>query len=142
MGRASKREEIEHFIEMAGLDPELIQVLGDAAPTPGRKHTPEPDRDDDEVPSVEEIRDELLKLLYKRRGELKGIALVQGLKALESLVAAAPEPEVEGEGVSILDRIDALPKDHAAEILRREITRLDNERAEFFAALERVMEAE
>lgn len=50
-------------------------------------------------------------------------------------------PDEETVEVSVLDRIDALPRDHAAELLKREIERLDQRRAEFFAALEQLTEA-
>jgi hypothetical protein len=40
----------------------------------------------EEEVSLEEMRDALLKQLYKERASLKGVALVQGLKALAALV--------------------------------------------------------
>lgn len=50
------------------------------------------------------------------------------------------QPQETGPEVSILDRIDALPPDHAAEVLKREINRLDQRRADLFSALERLTE--
>jgi hypothetical protein len=48
----------------------------------------------EEEVSLEEMRDALLKQLYKERASLKGVALVQGLKALAALVQQdKAEPE-------------------------------------------------
>ena len=78
--------------------------------------------------SVEEIHDELLRLLWERRGELKGIALVNGLKAIAQMkaakAAAPPDPDDDDQrNRTILDQVDRLPKAHAKRLLKEEIAR-------------------
>lgn len=59
----------------------------------------------------------------------------------QKAIAAKQVPDVpDGAQVSILDRIDALPKAHAASLVKAELARLDSLRADFFAALERLQE--
>jgi len=57
----------------------------------------------------------------------------------QKAIAAKQVPEEpDGTQVSILDRIDALPPEHAAMLIKGEIARLDSLRADFFAALNRI----
>lgn len=52
-------------------------------------------------------------------------------------------PDVtEEDKVSILDRIDALPREHAVALIKGELARLDSLRADYFAALERISEGD
>ena len=129
-GRRTKVEELREAFVATGSDLAKLDEFLDGA------LTAEPA----EVPSAHEIRDELLRILYERRGELKGIALVNGLKALASLAAteeaAGQKQQVEDDRRPILDRIDALPKDHARKLLKQELARVDGYRADLFAALE------
>lgn len=85
------------------------------------------------------MRDEFMRLLYERRGELKGIALVQGLKALESLVAkerAEPEKAADVVPHSLLDQLHAIPPAHAIGLLETEIARLDADKVAHQEALQ------
>lgn len=85
------------------------------------------------------MRDEFMRLLYENRGQLKGIALVQGLKALESLVAkerSQPESADDVEPHSLLDQLHAIPPAHAVGLLTTEIARLEGELAAHQGALE------
>lgn len=94
------------------------------------------DAPDDEYVSAEEMRDELLKQLYNNRAELKGIALVQGIKALAQLVPPPPPDDPDaGKPFSVIDQLDSLPKKEGQRLLRQEITRLREEVAELEAAL-------
>src|SRR3954464_3119835 len=87
-------------------------------------------------PTPEEMRDGLLEQLYENRTALKGVALVQALKALEALVPPPPPPEPEDDKrFSIIDQLDALPKSEGQKLLRQEITRLREELAALEAAL-------
>lgn len=64
------------------------------------------------------------------------------LDGKKAIAAKAVEPELNSDNqVSILDRIDAVPAEHAITILKGEIARLDSLRAEYFAALERLGDA-
>lgn len=90
----------------------------------------------DAEPTAEEMRDGLLKQLYDNRDGLKGIALVQALKALAALVPPPPPPVPEDEKpFSILDQLDSLPRAEGQKLLRREITRLRSELADMEDAL-------
>lgn len=63
------------------------------------------------------------------------------LDGKKAIAAKAVEPEnIGGPQVSILDRIDALPKAHAISLVKAELARLDSLRDDFFAALERLQE--
>lgn len=63
------------------------------------------------------------------------------LDGQKALTAKEFEPtEDELGNVSILDRIDALPAEHAAALLKGEIARIDSLRADYFAALARIQE--
>lgn len=72
--------------------------------------------------SVETMRDELLKQLYLQRADLKGIALVQGLKAIASLVGL-DDGEAVGETsytlVELLEDVN-LPVERKRELLTLE----------------------
>lgn len=72
--------------------------------------------------TLEEMRDELLQQLYENRKELKGIALVQGLKAIASLVGL-DDGEEAGEITYTLPELLAdvnLPAERKAELLTAE----------------------
>lgn len=87
-------------------------------------------------PTPEEMRDGLLAQLYDNRAELRGIALVQGIKALATLVPPPPPPAPENEKpFSVLDQLDSLPKREGQRLLRQEIARLKTEVATLEAAL-------
>jgi len=78
-----------------------------------------------EYVSPEQMRDELLKQLYENRKDLKGIALVTGIKALRDLIPPAPPaPLDDGVAFSVLDQIASLPKSEGKKLLRLEIVRL------------------
>lgn len=85
--------------------------------------------------SPERMRDELLKQLYANRSELKGIALVQGIKALAALIPPAPPEVFEEKPFSIVDQLDSLPKAEGQRLLRQHITRLREQVAEMEDAL-------
>lgn len=92
--------------------------------------------DADEHVSPEEMRDGLLKQLYDNRSNLKGIALVQALKALAALVPPPPpEAADEGKPFSVIDQRDSLPKPEWQRLVRQEITRLRSEVADLEDAL-------
>jgi hypothetical protein len=93
----------------------------------------------EEEVSLEEMRDALLKQLYKERASLKGVALVQGLKALAALVQqdkAEPEKADVAEPHSLLDQIKNVPAAHARKLLTAELARLGSETAAHQAALD------
>lgn len=126
-GRRTKEQELTEFVQATGGDmTKLADFLGGALAA-------------EEVPSAKEIRDRLLTTLSNRLGELKGIALVQALKAITALAvieeAERDENDIEDERRPILDRLDALPPDHAAVLLKQEIIRIDGYRADLFEAL-------
>lgn len=76
----------------------------------------------DDVVSIEEMRDELVKQLYQNRAELKGIALVQGLKAIASLIGL-DDGEAVGETPPALPELLAdvnLPQERKHELLAAE----------------------
>lgn len=76
----------------------------------------------DPQPTIEEMRDGLLKQLYANRAELKGVALVQGLKTLASLVGLDPG-EAAGEETYTLPDLLAdvnLPEERKRELLTNE----------------------
>jgi hypothetical protein len=85
---------------------------------------------------------DMVDLLYARRDELKGIALVNGLKAIRDIAmqqAAEPDPDPEDDPTrSLLDKIDALPAPHAAKLLDKEIERLETELADHVAKREQL----
>lgn len=65
------------------------------------------------------------------------------LDGQKALAAQDFDPEeLESNQVSILDRIDALPREHAAALLKGELARLDSLREGYFAALEKLQEGE
>lgn len=89
--------------------------------------------------SLEEMRDALLAQLYKERASLKGVALVQGLKAIDSLfqsMKAQPEKTDNAEPHNLLDQIKNVPAAHARKLLRAELARLGSETAAHRAALD------
>lgn len=70
--------------------------------------------------------------------DLPGTGLLQLAK---ELMKTAPAPEAVDVEVSILDRIDALPAEHATELIRRELARLDATRDAYFKKIEELQEA-
>jgi hypothetical protein len=80
------------------------------------------DLDTGEGVALETVRDELLQQLYDNRKELKGIALVQGLKAIASLVGL-DDGEAVGEVsytlVELLEDVN-LPAERKRELLSAE----------------------
>lgn len=94
-------------------------------------------------PSTEEMRDDFLRQLHGERHSLKGIALVQALKALEALVKseqAAPEKTEDIPPHSLLDQVGSLPVPHARKLLNTEIERLERELTDHRDALENLKE--
>lgn len=129
-GRRTKEQEIREFVEATGGDlAKLSEFLGGAL---------EPQ----EVPSAKDIRDRLLASLSAKLGELKGIALVQALKAITALAAIEEAEESQADEVDdrrpLLDRLDALPPDTAAALVKQELARTDTYRADLFTALARL----
>lgn len=87
--------------------------------------------------SPEEMRDTLLTQLYDNRSELRGIALVQGIKALRDLIPPPPPPDPEeGERFSILDQLPSLPDAEGRRLVKEEIARLREELAAYESYLE------
>lgn len=126
-GRRTKEEELREFVTATGGDmAKLDEFLGGAL---------EPET----VPAAADIRDRLLSTLSNQLGSLKGIALVQALKAITALAVIEDENKTDDElndlRRPLLDRIDALPPEHAAGLVRQEIARVDGYRADLFAAL-------
>jgi hypothetical protein len=88
-GRRTKEQEIAAFLDEVGLDPNLLhKVKGDGA-APEAEAPPE---------TFAEWRTEWMRLLWQRRGEMKGIALVQGLKASGVAGRARGEDRARGRG--------------------------------------------
>ena len=85
--------------------------------------------------SPEKMRDDLLKQLYENRRDLKGIALVTGIKALAALIPPAPPESPEDSApFSVIDQLDSLPKAEGKRLLKQEIERLTAELAAHQAA--------
>lgn len=142
-GRPSKEEELKQFAEHAGIDPELVgEYVKAALPAPPKQPKPTEDAPPEDWAEWEA---EMMRLLWINRADLKGIAMVQALKAIATLAEHQRDREGPDDGEDdrkpLLDRLEALPKAHAAKLLKQEIGRLDELRAEYFAALER-LEAE
>ena len=153
-GRRSKRDEIADFIEKAGLDPNLIEL----ADLPAPRKEPERITDTDvesalgdtvdlDDPTIQKIHEKVTEWVYSmlvnHPDKLPPTFAIKLFLDLEKAKAAQTlAPDDTGVEVSILDRIDALPPAHAAELLKREIELLDTRRAEYFAVLERLLEAE
>lgn len=126
-GRPTKEAELKEFAEAAGVDMEKVaDFLGGAL---------EPE----EIPSAKDIRERLLLSLSNRLGELKGIALVQALKAISALAAIEEQEQttqdVTDERRPLLDRIEALPPEHATVLVKQELARIDTYKDDLFAAL-------
>lgn len=79
---------------------------------------------DDEADDVtiEKMRDELLQQLYENRKELKGIALVQGLKAIASLVGVGDDDAAGEVGYTLVELLADvnLPAERKTELLAAE----------------------
>jgi hypothetical protein len=129
-GRRTKEEELREFAQTAGVDMQKVADFIGGALEP------------EEVPSAQEIRDRLLSALSNRLGELKGIALVQALKAITALAAIEEAEQQDSseddERRPLLDRLDALPPDHAAKLVKQEIERVDGYRQDLFQALQKL----
>lgn len=126
-GRPTKEAELREFVAATGGDMHAItEYLGGAL---------EPE----EVPSAKDIRDRLLLSLSSRLGELKGIALIQALKTIQALVVSEDENKTVDDEDDLrrplLDRLGALPPEHAAVLLKQEIVRADKYREDLSAAL-------
>lgn len=52
------------------------------------------------------------------------------------------DPEDPDDQVAILDRLGALPREHAVALLKGELARLDSLREDYFRALERIQEGD
>ena len=129
-GRRTKEEELTEFVQATGGDMTVLaEFLGGAL---------EPQ----EVPSAKDIRDRLLASLSDKLGSLQGIALVQALKAITALAAIEEATEAstneEDDRRPLLDRLDALPPDHAARLVKQEIARVDGYRQDLFDALRKL----
>lgn len=120
-------------------------------PTPNAKRTPasasppksEAEQQADFEPEVttEEMRDAFMRQLYDQRHGLKGVALVQALKALESLLTKEQQQPEKAEDIpphSLLDQVGSLPAAHSIVLVETEIARLDAERAAHVEALEKL----
>lgn len=99
------------------------------------------DAPEGEAPEVivtpEQMRDELLKQLYQNRKDLKGIALVNGIKALRDLIPPAPPKEPDdATRFSILDQLGSLPVAESRRLLTEEIARIRTDLVEHETALE------
>lgn len=131
-GRRTKEEELLEFAAAAGVEPQKVgDFLGGALTV-----------HEDEVPSAQEIRDRLLASLSMKLGSLQGIALVQALKAI-TVLAETEEAKEDAEDPDdnrrpLLDRVEALPAEHAAALIKQELARTDQYRADLFTALQKL----
>lgn len=124
-GRRTKDEEIRAWLSENGMNPDLANRR---------------DGDPPLTPTAQEMRDAFMEILYRKRESLGATALVQGMKALVTLAEleekATPAPE--DALPPLLERLDALPADHAAGLLEGEIARLRGELEAHSAALEKL----
>lgn len=84
---------------------------------------------------------ELRRVLWQKRDSLSGTNLASILKALSDLVRIENErarAEVAEERRPVLERLDALPPDHAATLLDREIAETSRYLHELKAAREKL----
>ena len=104
---------------------------------------PSEDGESSDVPfDLGVLKTNLLKELNRRVGDkdlvkdIPGTGLIQLVKEL--LKQPDEEKPAEAEGLNILDSLDAVPADHARQVLDREIARLQAELAKFVAKREKI----
>jgi hypothetical protein len=149
MGRPTKEAELLAFAEHIGAEPELVKGFI-AEAIPAKKPVADTAWDPDPAADMAAIIADPKQLYEWAVNSLvehvssgrANVATVNGLKAVMDFATKQPDAVDDGEQVSVLDRIHALPKDHAAALLRGEIERLDLERGRYFAALTELLEAE
>jgi hypothetical protein len=93
---------------------------------------------DAELVSDEEMLHDFKLALHQnvKAGKIGGIALVQGLKAIQALIPPPPSDEADkGEPFSVIDQLDSLPRNEGQRLLRQEITRLREQVAAYEDAL-------
>lgn len=131
-GRRTKAEEITEFAQAAGVDMELVKdFLGDALPPQNQWGDP-PEKWGDWLPKIREI-------LWEQVHRFDGIAAINAHKLIKQLADAEklegrPEEEEDARR-PLLDRVDALPREHAAALIRQELDRTDIYRDDLFRAL-------
>jgi hypothetical protein len=134
-GRKTKEQEAWNYLLSQGIDP--AEVLG------GTGAPLAVDIPDDPSEVVEAFKGALYKQMT--RGELKGTALVQGLKAVATLAEAAKnEPDADGGPERGIDEILAdagLPDERRLEIGRGELARLESRTVALARVLETIGEA-
>lgn len=93
------------------------------------------------------LRDKVFGELNRRLADpdavkdIPGTGLIQLAKELAKQTPPEPEKDTDS-GVSILDRIDALPVEHAVALIKGELARIDSLRDSYFQALERLQEVQ
>src|SRR5512146_2949517 len=87
-GRQTKEQEARAYLEEHGVDPDSI--LGPSTDGPMPK-------------TFEEMRDAFMRLLWAKQGEVKGTAIVQGLRAVAALAETQRGQVERDEKVLIAD---------------------------------------
>lgn len=114
-GRRTKAEEVAEALRELGIDPDADPAAGDAMPE-----------------TFAEMRDGFMELIWQQRASLKGTALVSALRALAELAKANPDGDSDSEQPTVAETIAGIPglsAEKRDEILRRELAKLDDERA-------------
>lgn len=91
------------------------------------------------------LRDKVFGELNRRLADPDAVKDIPGTGLIQLAKELAKQtqddtPKDDGESVSILDRIDALPREHAVVLIKGEIARIDSLRDQYFQALERIQE--
>lgn len=91
------------------------------------------------------LRDKVFGELNRRLADPEAVKDIPGTGLIQLAKELAKQtqddtPKDDGESVSILDRIDALPREHAIALIKGEIARIDSLRDDYFQALERIQE--
>lgn len=131
-GRKTKAEELREAFIATGADlTKLDEYLGGALPPPPSWGDP-PERWADWLPKIREI-------LWEQVHTFDGIAAINAHKLIKQLADSEKLEERPAEEDDarrpLLDRLEALPRDHAAALLRQEIVRTDIYRDDLFRAL-------
>lgn len=91
------------------------------------------------------LRDKVFGELNRRLADPQAVKDIPGTGLIQLAKELAKQtqddaPKDDGENISILDRIDALPREHAIALIKGEIARVDSLRDDYFAALARLQE--
>ncbi len=140
-GRRTKAEELTEFAEANGIDPELVgNYIATALPKPKPPRVDEPDLMDMAaiIADPKQLYDWAVNELVAHVSTGKAnVATVNGLKAVMDFATRQPDAPDEGDDsrMPLLERLDALPAEYAATLVRSEIWRLEAERDAYVAAL-------